>query len=102
MRAGPAAIGLLWIGSASAQPANRPVPDLKQIPPGQQVVAVAFCRGGYEVSLAALAFKTDSSANGPTSSKPALVPTGRVGDRAFVVFADVTELRRTLKAECQD
>jgi hypothetical protein len=49
-----------------------------------------------------LAFKTDSSPNGPKPAKPALVPTGRVGDRAFVVFADLEELRRTLKGACRD
>jgi hypothetical protein len=32
----------------------------------------------------------------------ALVPTGRVGDRAFVVFADLDELRRSLKVGCRE
>jgi len=108
--AGAAAIVLLSITSVSAQ--NRPVADLKNLPPAQQVVTVAFCRGGYDVSLGDgsarkfneydLAFKTDSSPNGPRPAKPALVPTGRVGDRAFVVFADLAELRGALKAECRE
>src|SRR3989475_5002091 len=65
-------------------------------------------RGGYDVSLGGgsarkfkeydLAFKIDSSANGPDPTRPALVATGRVGDRAFVVFADLEELRSALKA----
>jgi hypothetical protein len=39
---------------------------------------------------------------GADATKPALVPTGRVGDRAFVVFADLDELRRALRATCRD
>jgi hypothetical protein len=40
--------------------------------------------------------------SGPPPAKPALVPTGRAGDRAFVVFADLEELRQTLKAACRE
>jgi cytochrome c len=101
---------LLPFAAASAQ--SRPVTDLKNVPPTQQVVSVAFCRAGYNVSLRDgstrrfneydVAFKTDSSANGPRPAKPALVPTGRVGDRAFVVFADVDELGQSVRAACPD
>jgi len=79
---------------------------------GQRVTDVRYCRGEYDVSLADgsgrkfkeydLAFKIDSSSNGPNPVKPALVPTGRVGDRAVVVFADIAELRGALKTHCRD
>jgi hypothetical protein len=106
--AGAAAIVLVSIGPVTAQ--NRPVANLNDVPPGQQVTSVGYCRGEYAVSLGDggarkfkeydLAFKTDSSPNGPRPSRPALVPTGRVGDRAFIVFADLDELRRALQAGC--
>jgi hypothetical protein len=68
--------------------------------------------GRYDVSLRDggrrefkeydLAFKIDTSPNGPTPSRPALVPTGRVGDRAVAVFAGLDELKRVLKEACRD
>ncbi len=103
--AGAAVIVLLSSAAAVAQ--SRPVANLKDLPPVQQVTNVGYCRGEYDVSLGDgnarrfkeydLAFKTDSSPNGPKPAKPALIPSGRVGDRAFVVFAELEELRRTLK-----
>lgn len=79
-------------------------------PAGQQVTALRFCRGVYEVALKDgsvrsfmeidLGFKTDSSDKGPHAATPALVPTGRVGDRAFVIFAGLDELRGWLKKGC--
>jgi hypothetical protein len=83
---------------------------LRGLPAGQLVLNVGYCRGEYDVSLSDgnakkfkeydLAFKIDSSANGPHPAKPALVPTGRVGDRAFIVFASADELRHALKPSC--
>jgi hypothetical protein len=107
---GAAAITLASFGAADAQ--SWPVVNLKELPPSQQVQGVAYCRGAYDVSLGDgsarrfkeydLAFKTDSSPHGPSPARPALVPTGRVGDRAVVVFADLDELRRTVKVTCRD
>ena len=104
------AVSLLFTLGASAQ--DRPLPNLKEIPPGQRVTDVRYCRGEYDVSLADgsgrkfkeydLAFKIASSPNGPNPVKPALVPTGRVGDRAVLVFADIAELRGALKTHCRD
>ena len=105
-----AAMILLFSVQAFAQ--DHPVPNLKELSPGQRVTDVRYCRGQYDVSLGDgssrkfkeydLAFKIDSSPNGPKPVKPALVPTGRVGDRAFVVFADIVELRGALKMDCRD
>ena len=105
------AVVIVLVSSAAAVAQSRPVASLKVLPPGQQVTNVTYCRGEYDVSLGDggarrlkqydLAFKTDSSPSGPPA-KPALVPTGRAGDRAFVVFADLEELRQTLKAACRE
>lgn len=105
-----ALVSLLVSVHAFAQ--ERSVPDLKDVPDQQRVTAVKYCRGAYEVALGDggvrtfkeydLSFKVDSSANGPSPAKPALVPTGRVGDRAMVVFAVVEELRAGVKAECRN
>ena len=95
---------------AQEPPAARAPENLKDLSPGRTVKSVTYCRGEYEVSLGDgsvrrfkeydLAFKTDTSPSGPTAARPALVPTGRVGDRAFVIFADLDELRHMPKAFC--
>ena len=102
------ATALVLVSCVAAFGQERPIIDLKDLPSRQRVTAVTYCRGGYDVSLGGgsarkfkeydLAFKIDSSANGPDPTRPALVATGRVGDRAFVVFADLEELRSALKA----
>ncbi len=108
-RALPWAVGLLLMLSGSAL-AQRDPTDLKALPPGQQVAALSYCRGVWEVALKDgsirsfreydLGFKTDTSPKGPDVTIPALVPTGRVGDRAFVVFAGLDELKTALKRGC--
>jgi hypothetical protein len=109
-----AVVALLIVAShvAPAAAQERPIADLKNVPPAQQVRSVEYCRTRYHVPLGDgtarsfgeydLAFKVDSGASGPKVGQPALVPTGRVGDRAFVVFADLEELRRTVQVRCRD
>ncbi|HEY7648001.1 MAG TPA: hypothetical protein VID04_03270 [Methylomirabilota bacterium] len=102
------AFGLMVTAAIDAAAwAQREPPDLKALAPGQQVSSVRYCRGVYEVALRDgsvrsfkefdLGFKTDTSAKGPDAATPALVPTGRVGDRAFVVFAGLDELKAWIK-----
>jgi hypothetical protein len=84
---------------------------LKVLPERQRVRAVSYCRGAYAVALGDgsvrtfkeydLAFKIDSSDHGPAPGAPALVLTGRVGDRAFVVFANLDQLHTAVRAECR-
>jgi hypothetical protein len=107
--AGAALVVLLTSTAALAQ--ERTIANLKNVPPQRRVTSVAYCRGAYDVALADgsartfkeydLAFKTDASPNGPSATRPALVPIGGVSDRAFVVFADLDELTRTLKGACR-
>ena len=104
------ALVLLSIGPVSGQ--DPALSDLKNASPGHQVVSVRFCRGEYDVALGDgtsrrfrefdLAFKTDDTERGPQPTKPVLVPTGRMGDRAFVVFAGLAELRATVQAQCRE
>src|SRR5262245_61822778 len=100
----------LLIVVTGASLAQREPTDLKMLPASQQVVSLRYCRGAYDVTLKDgsvrsfkeydLGFKTDTSAKGPDAAAPALVPTGRMGDRAFVVFAGLDELKAALKKEC--
>jgi hypothetical protein len=107
-----AGVGLVFVSMLTgamgdAAWAQREPPDLKALAPGQQVSSVRYCRGAYEVALKDgsvrsfkefdLGFKTDTSARGPDAAAPALVPTGRVGDRAFVIFAGLDELKAWIK-----
>lgn len=104
-------VALIATLSGSAFGQERSVPDLKMLAPGQRVTAVSYCRGVYEVALDDgstrtfkefdLAFKTDSDALGPDPAKPALVPSGRVGDRGLVIFAELEEHRSFVKARCE-
>jgi hypothetical protein len=106
------AIGALLIAAGTAAAAARGAPpaDLKLAPPGQQVTGIGFCRGEYEVTLRDgstrlfpeynLSFKTDAGSHGPRPQVPVLVPAGRVGDRAFVVFAGLDELKATPRNSC--
>jgi len=101
---------LVAIAEAVAQPAARGPADLKAVTADHQVTSVSYCRGTYQVGLKDgstrtfkeydLAFKTDTSANGPAKGTPAVVPTGRVGDRAFLAFSGLEELKDALKVRC--
>ena len=103
------ALIIAFVGVAGAQerPAPRPTPDLKQAPAGQRISAIQYCRGRYDVVLDGgerrafreydLSFKIDTSDHGPARGAAALVPAGRVGDRAIVVFASVEELTRGVR-----
>ena len=95
---------------AFAQPPERPPADLKVLSGDRQVLSVSYCHGIYKVALKDgsartfkeydLAFKTDTGASGPAKGSPALVPTGRVGDRAFLVFSALDELKDALTTRC--
>ncbi len=87
------------------------VQNLKQETPAQHVTAIRYCRDSYYVTTADgdkhdfwernLRLMTDSSAEGPPKGSPALVPAGMMGDRADVIFADPTEINRTIELRCE-
>lgn len=90
---------------------GRPPVNLKTLSAAQQVKSIDYCGDTYTVTTFAgkvlkfwefnLRFKTDSSAHGPPKDKPALLDSGMMGDRAFVVFASPTEISRFIKPVCQ-
>lgn len=91
---------------------QREMANLKQLPPERTVQAVKYCKGQYFVSTAAgdvlefsefnLRIKTDFSDKGPVQGKPALLPAAMMGDRAFLVFSDPTEISRYVEKMCGD
>ena len=100
-------VGLLWGAAAAQQPAME---DLRQAPPERQVKTVGYCRGQYTVGFADgssrkfgerdVWFATDSSPLGPVAGRPVLVATGRVGDRALVVFVGHREMTAMIRVGC--
>ena len=86
------------------------VPDLKRLAPDRQAVAIGYCGDTYRVTTAAgatvpfweftLRFKTDSSNNGPLKGHPVLLPSGMMGDRVFVIFADPAEISAFVDRGC--
>lgn len=78
---------VVLLSGVTALGQERAVANLRDLPTRQQVTNVSFCRGEYDVSIG------DGSAR-------RLKEYSGLGDRAFVVFADLEEL--TVKAACRD
>jgi hypothetical protein len=103
-------VAFLALGAAPALAQSTGPEDLRALPAERQVTAVAYCAGLYRVRLADgverefkeydLSFKTDTTALGPPAGKPALVPAGRLGDRAIVVFGRLEEMRTLVIPRC--
>jgi cytochrome c len=87
-----------------------PVPNLKKVGPGGQVMEIGYCRDTYRVTTADgethdywernLRLKTDSGEDGPEKGKPALVRAGMMGDRGDIIFADPGEITAAIKHQC--
>ena len=92
------------------QPQQQAPENLKALAPEQLVESVRYCDGTYFLTTAAgdllefpefnLRFKTDASELGPEHGKPALLPAGMMGDRAFLVFSDPDEISPTVEKSC--
>lgn len=85
--------------------------DLRQeIGPNNRITAIRYCEDTYTVEVETgdahpfwefnLRFKTDSSGRGPEPGRPVLIPSGMMGDRAFVVFAAPGEITPFIQAGC--
>jgi cytochrome c len=84
--------------------------DLEALGPEHQVKAITYCGDTYRVTTVAgqtlpiwefnLRFKTDSSDKGPPKGRPALLRASMAGDRAFVIFADPSEISSFIKPQC--
>jgi hypothetical protein len=100
-------VGLLCATAAAQQPTME---DLRQAPADRQVKAVGYCGGQYTIGFVDgssrkfgerdVRFATDSGPLGPVAGRPVLVPTGRVGDRALVVFVGPGEMTAMIRASC--
>jgi cytochrome c len=86
------------------------VPNLKELDADQRVSRITYCKDTYSVTTADgethlfwernIRFKTDSGEDGPEKDKPALVGAGMMGDRADVIFADPSEISRSIAEKC--
>ena len=84
--------------------------DLEALGPESQVQAITYCDDTYRITTVAgqtvpiwefnLRFKTDASENGPPKGRPALLRASMMGDRAFVIFADPSEISSFIKRQC--
>lgn len=101
---------VMWVEIPTASAQQEKIVDLKTQTADHQVESVGYCKGTYEVKLKDgsvrhfrefdLSFKTDSGPNGPNPGAPTLVQAGRVGDRAFLVFAGPEEMKRFPQKTC--
>lgn len=101
-------------GSAAGIPERQKnradLPNLKLLGPEQQVRTVRYCEDTYFVTTGAgdsipfwefnLRFKTDSTDRGPSKGQPVLLPASMQGDRAFVIFAQPSEISAFIESRC--
>lgn len=99
--------------TASAQQSgmmHQEMVDLSNLSPDRQVASLHYCDSVYRVTTGKgetlqfqefdLRFKTDASDMGPPRGTPALIGASMMGDRAFVIFADPSEISSTIAAGC--
>ena len=110
MRYGLILVALALLGAGVAGAHEGRIVDLKAVSPDHQVEGVNYCKGTYRLKFKDgstsdfkefdLRFKTDSGPTGPNPGAPVLIPAGMAGDRAFLVFADLDEMKTALKKAC--
>lgn len=98
------------VSEGRVSPPDRRAPNLKLVDTSRQVTAVRYCGDTYRVVTADgkqhqlwefnLRFKTDGSADGPSTDKPVIVGTGMQGDRAAIVFSRPEEISTFVRREC--
>ncbi len=103
-------VALAWLGTGVAGAHEGRIVDLKKVPADHQVEGVNYCKGTYRLKLKDgsttdftefdLRFKTDSGPTGPNPGAPVLIPAGMAGDRAFLIFADLDEMKTALTKAC--
>ena len=99
-----------WISVPRGLAQQREIPDLKALSAEHQLEAVTYCKGIYKVTLRdgsthhfpefSLRMKTDGGHNGPLPGKPALIPAGMAGDRAFLIFHKPQEISSFIEERC--
>lgn len=86
------------------------MPSLKELSAERLVKSVRYCDRKYFVTTNAgdvfefrefdLRFKTDADDRGPRRGTPALLQAGMMGDRAFLIFSDPTEISGYIEKKC--
>lgn len=86
--------------------------NLKELPAERLAKSVRYCDRKYAVATAAgdvfefrefdLRFKTDAGDHGPRRGTPALLSAGGMGDRAFLIFSDPSEISGYIEKKCSD
>jgi cytochrome c len=110
MKSTPIALVLLAMSAAFALAHDGKPDDLKALPDDHHVRAVSYCQGSYTVELTSgasfrfpefnLRFKTDGSEKGPAADSPVIIPSGMMGDRAFLIFSKPAEISAFIKEKC--
>jgi len=85
-------------------------PNLKNIGSNRQIKSIRYCGDTYHVTTVSgftvpfwesnLRFKTDSSRKGPNEGVPVIVPSGMRGDRASIIFSNLSEVKVFIKPKC--
>lgn len=84
--------------------------SLESVRPEERVTAIRHCQNSFFVDTADgtkhafwalnLRLKVDTSATGPKGGKAVLIPAGMQGDRASIVFSDVSEIGKLIEEKC--
>jgi cytochrome c len=85
--------------------------DLRRdVGPNNRVTSIRYCGDTYMADVESgeshqfwefnLRFKSDSSARGPERSRPVLIPSSMMGDRALVIFAAPAEISGFIESKC--
>lgn len=85
-------------------------PPLRDAPPRARVTAMRHCGDSYFIATADGAetpfweknvrLKIDSTETGPPEGVPVLIGSGRLGDRAYVIFRSLGELQTFIVEKC--
>lgn len=104
-------LGAFLLVAASVVPGTTAATPLRNLTPDELVQEIQYCRRQYTLTMLNgerhrypefnLRFKTDASVNGPEAGKPVLLPAGMQGDRAFVIFSSLEDLKRFLAEQCE-
>lgn len=100
------------VASGGGMMSSPQLSDLKNLSAEAQVAAIRHCGDSYFVTTAAgdkiafwdrnLRFTTDSSKRGPAPSRPVIIPSGMMGDRAMMVFSNPGEISGFIRNDCQE
>jgi cytochrome c len=96
-------ISAAWVRGVAPQPVG-------DAPPEARVTAMRHCGDSFFIATADGAetafweknvrIKIDSTETGPPEGVPVLIESGRMGDRTYVIFRSVAELRSFIAEKC--